>query len=178
MRVLLVLSSLVLLTACTSPAPARPSSDAALVTWMGKFCTASETLLNMPAPHPDPGPTTEADRAPLLQFLTAAGSVLTSAKQAFAKMPAGPVKSANDLLDMYRRNIDSVLGDDAKYTAEARIFPPDGLESLYVVAGVDIGLFDPAGYPAAGYGTLDKYLAARPDLNSAYHRAPACQAKG
>lgn len=173
-----VLSLLLLAAACGgSPAPtARPSSAALLVTWMGKFCTASDTLLKMPSPLPNPGnTTTEADRPPLEKFLTDAGTVLTSAKQAFAKVPAGPTKSADDMLGLYRRNIDSALGTDAKYATEARIFPAGDLDDIYVLAGLDIGLFDPAGYPQPGYGALDKYLSAHPDLKTAYHRAPACE---
>lgn len=152
--------------------------DPALVSWVGEFCAAGDALLKMPAPIPVPDRTTESDRSRLLRFLASAHSALTEARKEFAGVRRAPAPSGNTLLAKYRKAIAGVLKSEAKYTTAARTFPGADLHSVYTLAGLDIGLFDPAGYPEPGYDGLDTYLKHHSDLAAAYHRAAACSHAG
>ena len=171
-----LLAVTVLLAACGGgEATPTPTSDAALVSWVGDFCTAGDTLDRMPPPLPNPGQTTDADRQRVLAFITTGQTTLTSAKRAFDALRDAPTKDGHGLLVKYRTSIDGALADGADLSREAAEFPGSDLESVLVIADVDIGLFNPVTYPAADYGSLSDYVKAYPALAAAYGRARACQ---
>jgi hypothetical protein len=144
------------------------------VSWVGDFCAAGHTLDPMPPPLPNPGQTSDADRQRIRTFIATGETTLTSAERAFDALRDAPSRDGHDLLVKYRKSVDGALANSHDLGHEAAEFPAADLESVLVIADVDLGLFNPVTYPAADYGSLADYVRAHPALAAAYRMAPGC----
>jgi hypothetical protein len=175
-RGLLTVLAVVLLSACGGGEADEEGADAGaraeLVAWMGDFCEARESLLELPSPLPHPGTITEADRQPLLDFLADMDAALAAAEEAVVGLPTPPVAAGSDVVDSYRADLDEQRSQMAEYSVMATAFPPDGLENVYVISGIAAISFLPGG------DDLSDYLDGQDDLTQAYQEAPACSGSG
>ncbi|MEO3753644.1 hypothetical protein [Streptomyces sp. B6B3] len=188
-RLLPLLFTTLLLSACggggdngpTAPASTpggatedgEAAADPELDAWMGDFCAAYDTFLDAwlevsVLVRPAPDPTTEADRAPLLDFLTAIQTALATGDGAAADLPEPPVPAGNDVVDHYRADLEDLRVQIAEYENNALLLPADALDNVYILSGMEVVTFLPGGED------MSEYLADHSDLAAAHERAPAC----
>jgi hypothetical protein len=143
--------------------------DDALVDWMGQLCdAASQSVQSLPYPTATPEVATEADRQPLVDFLTATQAALSTAIEAADALPRPPTAAAADVAQAYRADLDELANRISEDVVLATRFPAAELRNIYIVDGVAVISFQPGGE------NMSEYLEGNAVLRRAHQQAPAC----
>jgi hypothetical protein len=171
-----VLAGLVTLAGCSED-PSGPSvagspssaPDPAVLDWVGEACSAHDSLLNLPKTSLTiDSAFSERERPELVRHLAALRDRFRTARTTLDGLRPAPVSGGDDLIAVELAPLDESLAKLEEYVENAKVFPSDGMEAVFVLAQVDAATFrrDTAG--------VRRVLDANPALAAAYGQNDEC----
>ncbi|MEO3930870.1 hypothetical protein ABGB07_44560 [Micromonosporaceae bacterium B7E4] len=171
-----VLAGLVALAGCSEDpsgpdVAGSPSSapDPAVLDWVGKACTAHDSLLNLPETSLTiDSAFSERERPELLRHLTALRDRFQTTRTTLDGLRPAPVPGGDDLIAVELAPLDKSLAELNKFVENAKVFPSDGMEAVFTLAQVEAVTFkrDTAG--------VRRVLDTNPALAAAYRQNHEC----
>lgn len=176
-----VLAGLVVLAGC-SENPSGPivagsptgspsaTPDPAVLDWVGKACTAHDSLLNLPQTSLTiDSAFSERERPQLVRHLAALRDRFRTARTTLDGLRPAPVPGGDDLIAVELAPLDDSLGKLEEYVANARVFPSEGMKAVFTLAQLDAVSFE---RDTAG---VRRVLDANPALAAAYGQNDECR---
>ncbi len=145
-----------------------------MLAWIDQVCAADKPILTVsavvhtaPRFTPEQQPT-EADRPAVVAYLTKLRDMYTRTKTAYDGIGPSPVPRGDELVAGHRKGLAELVPKLQDHLDNAQRFPPQGIDSPTLLAGVEIMSWTPEG---PGLGELRD---ANPVLEEAYQQAPNC----
>ncbi|MDW5325776.1 hypothetical protein R6Y94_18265 [Plantactinospora sp. KLBMP9567] len=171
-----VLVGLVALAGCSEgpfgpDVTGSPSSaaDPAVLDWVGKACTAHDSLLNLPETSLTGNSAfSQRERPELVRHLAALRDRFQTARSMLDGLRPAPVPGGDDLIAVELAPLDESLGKLKEYVENAKVFPSEGMAAVFRLAQVEAVTFkrDTAG--------VRRVLDANPALAAAYGQHDEC----
>ncbi|MGI5150754.1 hypothetical protein ACQEVC_31105 [Plantactinospora sp. CA-294935] len=175
-----VLAGLVALAGC-SEGPSGPGGagsptgspssapDPAVLDWVGKACTAHDSLLNLPRTSLTiDSAFSERERPELVRHLAALRDRFQAARTTLDGLRPAPVPGGDDLIAVELAPLDKSLAELNEFVENARVFPSDGMEAVFALAQVEAVTFE---RDTAG---VRRVLDTNPVLAAAYRQNDEC----
>ncbi|MBE1488472.1 hypothetical protein [Plantactinospora soyae] len=152
-----------------SPSP-TPTPDPAVLDWVGKTCTAHDSLLNLPQTSLTiDSAFSERERPQLVRHLTALRDRFRTARTTLDGLRPAPVPGGDDLITVELAPLDEILDKLDEYLGNAKVFPSEGMKAVFTLAQVESVSFE---RDTAG---VRRVLDANPALAAAYGQHDECR---